>query len=138
MTDQGQGQSPRQPPQARRILVVEDNELNRDMLSRRLGRKGFDVMLAADGREGVELARTGNPDLILMDMRLPDLDGWHVTQLLKEDAATRRIPVIALTAHAADRDRATALQAGCDDFDTKPVEMNRLLGKIEALLARNS
>ena len=121
-------------PRQRRILVVEDNELNRDMLSRRLGKKGFEVLIAADGRQGVELARTGEPDLILMDMRLPDLDGWHVTQLLKEDAATRGIPVIALTAHAADRDRQTALEAGCDDFDTKPVELERLLGKIEALL----
>ena len=138
MTDQGQGKPQQSSVQARRILVVEDNELNRDMLSRRLGRKGFDVMLAADGREGVELARTAAPDLILMDMRLPDLDGWHVTQLLKEDAATSRIPVIALTAHAADRDRATALQAGCDEFETKPVELERLLKKIEALLARRS
>ena len=120
----------------RRILVVEDNELNRDMLSRRLGKKGFEVLLATDGREGVELARTGAPDLILMDMRLPDLDGWHVTQLLKEDPATRGIPVIALTAHAADRDRQTALEAGCDDFETKPVELDRLLAKIEGLLDR--
>jgi two-component system cell cycle response regulator DivK len=122
----------------RRILVVEDNELNRDMLSRRLGKKGFEVVLATDGREGVAQARAGAPDLILMDMGLPDLDGWHVTQLLKEDQATRHIPVIALTAHTADRDRATALEAGCDDFDTKPVELDRLLGKIEALLGRRS
>ena len=120
----------------RRILLVEDNELNRDMLSRRLGKKGFEVLIAADGREGAALARAQLPDLVLMDMRLPDLDGWHVTQLLKEDPTTSRIPVIALTAHAADRDRETALEAGCDDFDTKPVEMERLLGKIEALLGR--
>ena len=125
-----------QHQQQRRILLVEDNELNRDMLSRRLGRKGFDVLLAADGREGAELARSAAPDLILMDMRLPDFDGWHVTRQLKEDQATARIPVIALTAHASDDDRETALGAGCDDFDTKPVEMDRLLGKIEALLQR--
>ena len=121
--------------QQRRILIVEDNELNRDMLSRRLGKKGFEVLLAADGRAGVELARAGAPDLILMDMRLPDVDGWSVTRQLKGDEATRRIPVIALTAHVMERDRDAALQAGCDDFDTKPVELDRLLGKIETLLA---
>ncbi len=122
--------------QQRRILLVEDNELNRDMLSRRLGKKGFEVMLATDGREGVELAKAQAPDLILMDMRLPDMDGWAVTRQLKVDEATSHIPVIALTAHAMDRDRDAALQAGCDDFDTKPVELERLLGKIEALLAK--
>ena len=106
------------------------------MLSRRLERKGFEVLLAVDGREGVELARTQSPDVILMDMRLPDLDGWSATRALKEDAATRHIPVIALTAHAMDRDRDSALAAGCDDFDTKPVELERLLGKIETLLGR--
>ncbi|CAA9445132.1 MAG: Signal transduction response regulator [uncultured Phycisphaerae bacterium] len=121
----------------RRILLVEDNELNRDMLSRRLGKKGFEVVLAADGREGVALARAQVPDLILMDLRLPDFDGWHVTRQLKEDRATSAIPVIALTAHAMDRDRDAALEAGCDDFDTKPVELERLLGKIEALLQKN-
>jgi CheY-like chemotaxis protein len=121
-------------PQQRRILLVEDNELNRDMLSRRLERKGFDVVIAADAREGLSLARARSPDLILMDMRLPDLDGWNATRQLKADDATRQIPVIALTAHAMDRDRDLALAAGCDDFDTKPVEMERLLGKIETLL----
>ena len=136
MGEQHQPQQGQPPPPPRRILLVEDNELNRDMLSRRLGRKGFEVMLATDGRQGAELARTGSPDLILMDMRLPDVDGWDVTRQLKGDDATRRIPVIALTAHAMDRDRAAALEAGCDDFDTKPVELDRLLGKIEALLGR--
>ena len=131
-----QQQQPRPQQQQRRILLVEDNELNRDMLSRRLGRKGFEVMLATDGRQGAELARTGSPDLILMDMRLPDVDGWDVTRQLKGDDATRDIPVIALTAHAMDRDRDAALAAGCDDFDTKPVEFERLLGKIRALLGR--
>ena len=124
--------------QPRRILLVEDNELNRDMLSRRLGKKGFEVLLATDGRQGVEVARARAPDLILMDMRLPDLDGWAVTRQLKADEATRAIPVIALTAHAMERDRDTALQAGCDDFDTKPVELDRLLEKIERLLAKPS
>src|SRR5205814_4828822 len=115
-------------------LLVEDNELNRDMLSRRLERKGFDVLMAADAAEGLSLARAQSPDLILMDMRLPDLDGWNATRRLKADDLTRQIPVIALTAHAMDRDRDLALAAGCDDFDTKPVEMERLLGKIETLL----
>jgi CheY-like chemotaxis protein len=124
--------------QQRRILLVEDNELNRDMLSRRLGKRGFEVLLATDGREGVELARAHAPDLILMDMRLPDLDGWAVTRQLKAGEATRAIPVIALTAHAMERDRDAALQAGCDDFDTKPVELARLLEKIERLLGRAS
>jgi CheY-like chemotaxis protein len=106
------------------------------MLSRRLERNGFEVLMAVDGREGIALARAQSPDLILMDMRLPDLDGWSATRALKEDDTTRRIPVIALTAHAMDRDRDAALAAGCDDFDTKPVELERLLGKIETLLAR--
>jgi CheY-like chemotaxis protein len=123
-----------QPQQQRRILLIEDNELNRDMLSRRLERKGFDVLMAADAKEGLSLARAQSPDLILMDMRLPDLDGWDATRQLKADDATRQIPVIALTAHAMDRDRDLALAAGCDDFDTKPVEIERLLGKIEKLL----
>jgi two-component system, cell cycle response regulator DivK len=118
----------------RRILIVEDNELNRDMLSRRLERKGFAVLMAVDGRSGVELARAQQPDLILMDMRLPDLDGVAATRTLKGDAATKDIPVIALTAHTMDRDRDAALAAGCDDFDTKPVELERLLAKIERLL----
>jgi two-component system, cell cycle response regulator DivK len=121
----------------RRILLVEDNELNRDMLSRRLEKKGFQVLMAADGRQGIELARADAPDLILMDMRLPDIDGWAATRQLKGDSSTSRIPVIALTAHALERDRDLALAAGCDEFDTKPVELDRLLEKIEALLARS-
>lgn len=120
----------------RRILLVEDNELNRDMLSRRLEKNGFEVLMASDGTEGVELARTQSPDLILMDMRLPDIDGWEATRQLKTNETTRNIPVIALTAHAMDLDRDAALAAGCDDFDTKPVELERLLGKIHALLSR--
>ena len=121
-------------PHQRRILLVEDNELNRDMLSRRLERKGFDVLIAADAAEGLSIARAQSPDLILMDMRLPDLDGWSATRQLKADDSTRQIPVIALTAHAMDRDRDLALAAGCDDFDTKPVEMDRLIEKINALI----
>src|SRR4051812_2070736 len=105
-----------------RILLVEDNELNRDMLSRRLDKKGFSVLMAADGRQGIEFARAHRPDLILMDMRLPDIDGWAATRELKADANTSRIPVIALTAHATERDRDLALAAGCNEFDTKPVE----------------
>jgi CheY-like chemotaxis protein len=120
--------------QQRRILLVEDNELNRDMLSRRLERKGFDVLMAADATEGLSIARAQSPDLILMDMRLPDVDGWSATRQLKADDSTRQIPVIALTAHAMDRDRDLALAAGCDDFDTKPVEFDRLLEKINALI----
>jgi CheY-like chemotaxis protein len=125
-----------QSAQQRRILLVEDNELNRDMLSRRLERKGYQVLMAADGRTGVELARTAAPDLILMDMRLPEIDGCAATRELKSNPPTASIPVIALTAHAQDPDRDAALQAGCDDFDTKPVEMERLLGKIQTLLNR--
>ena len=106
------------------------------MLSRRLEKKGYAVLLAEGGRDGVSLAQTQCPDLILMDMRLPDIDGWSATRQLKADPATRRIPVIALTAHASDRDRDDALAAGCDDFDTKPVELSRLLEKIETLIAR--
>jgi CheY-like chemotaxis protein len=124
--------------QQRRILLVEDNELNRDMLSRRLERKGFDVLMAADATEGLSIARAQSPDLILMDMRLPDIDGWNATRQLKADDATRQIPVVALTAHATDRDRDLALAAGCDDFDTKPVEIDRLLGKINALIERTN
>jgi CheY-like chemotaxis protein len=118
-----------------RILLVEDNELNRDMLSRRLEKKGFEILMATDATEALRVARTQNPDLILMDMRLPDLDGWSATRQLKSDETTSRIPVIALTAHAMDKDRASALAAGCDDFDTKPVELERLMAKIEKLLA---
>ena len=118
-----------------RILLVEDNEMNRDMLSRRLERKGFEVVLAVDGLGGVEMAAAHAPDLVLMDMSLPVLDGWEATRRLKAAPATRHIPVIALTAHAMSGDRERALEAGCDDYDTKPIELPRLLGKIEALLA---
>ena len=117
-----------------KILLVEDNEMNRDMLSRRLQRRGYEVVLAFDGESGVEMAQTEAPDLVLMDMSLPVLDGWEATRRLKADAATRHIPVIALTAHAMSSDRDKALEAGCDDYDTKPVELPRLLVKIAALL----
>ena len=117
-----------------KILLVEDNELNREMLSRRLVRKGFEVVIAVDGLQGVALAGSAKPDLILMDMSLPGIDGWEATRLLKADAATRAVPVLALTAHAMSDDRAKAMAAGCDDFDTKPVDLHRLLGKMDALL----
>jgi CheY-like chemotaxis protein len=118
-----------------KILLVEDNEMNRDMLSRRLERKGYQVVLAVDGQSGVEMAQTQAPDLILMDMSLPVLDGWEATRRLKTNAATQHILVIGLTAHAMSSDRDKALEAGCDDYDTKPIELPRLLGKIEALLS---
>jgi len=121
-----------------RILLVEDNEMNRDMLSRRLIRKGYDVVMAEDGRQGVELAGTALPDLILMDMSLPVIDGWEATRRIKASEATKAIPVIALTAHAMVGSQEHALDAGCDDFDTKPIDLPRLLGKIEALLQRGS
>ncbi len=121
-------------PKARTILLVEDNEMNRDMLSRRLERKGYMVQIAVDGQEGVEMARTAAPDLILMDMSLPVLDGWEATRRLRAEAATSKIPIIAVTAHAMSSDREKALDAGCDDYDTKPIELTRLLGKMEALL----
>ena len=117
-----------------RILVVEDNEMNRDMLSRRLARKNYEVLVAVDGGEGVVMARSEAPDLILMDMSLPVVDGWEATRQLKASAETKAIPIIALTAHAMSGDREKAMEAGCDDYDTKPVELPRLLGKIEALL----
>jgi len=117
-----------------KLLLVEDNEMNRDMLSRRLERKGYEVVLAVDGLSGVEMAEAQTPDLILMDMSLPVLDGWEATRRLKATAATQHIPIIALTAHAMSSDRDKALEAGCDDYDTKPVELPRLIGKIEALL----
>ncbi len=117
-----------------KILLVEDNEMNRDMLSRRLARRGYDVVIAGDGAAAIELALTESPGLILMDMSLPVLDGWEATARLKADDRTRSIPVIALTAHAMTADRDRALAAGCDDFDTKPVDLQRLLGKIETLL----
>jgi two-component system, cell cycle response regulator DivK len=117
-----------------KILLVEDNELNRDMLSRRLERKGFQVVAAADGQQGIDLAMREDPDLILMDMDLPIIDGWEATRRVKAGANTRAIPVIALTAHAMVGDRDKALAAGCDDYDTKPIDFPRLLGKIETLL----
>jgi two-component system cell cycle response regulator DivK len=119
------------------ILLVEDNEMNRDMLSRRLERKGFRVLTAEDGQQGVDLAIQEQPDLILMDMSLPVLDGWGATRLLKGSPETKDIPVIALTAHAMAKDEKEAYQAGCDDFDTKPVELSRLLEKITAALEKS-
>ena len=116
------------------ILIVEDNEMNRDMLSRRLRTRGYDVLLAVDGADGIDVARTGAPDLILMDMSLPVVDGWEATRRMKADQALRGIPVIALTAHAMANDRDKAIEAGCDDYDTKPIELPRLLGKMETLL----
>lgn len=116
------------------ILLVEDNEMNRDMLSRRLERKGYRVITAPDGVQGNALARSESPDLILMDMSLPVMNGWEATRLLKADRATRHIPVIALTAHALATDRVKAIQAGCDDYDTKPVDFARLQEKINSLL----
>jgi CheY-like chemotaxis protein len=117
-----------------RILLVEDNEMNRDMLSRRLARRGFEVLLAEDGEEAIAVAGREPLDLILMDLSLPVLDGWEATRRLKGAEATAGIPVLALTAHAMSTDRDRALEAGCDDYDTKPVDMPRLLGKIERLL----
>lgn len=117
-----------------KILLVEDNEMNRDMLSRRLQRKGYEVAMAVDGRQGVEMARAGGFDLILMDMSLPEIDGWEATRQLRAVPETRTVPIIGLTAHAMAGDREKALEAGCNDYDTKPVELPRLLGKIEALL----
>jgi len=119
-----------------KILLVEDNEMNRDMLSRRLEKRGYTVSIAIDGGAGVALAKSELPDLILMDMSLPVLDGWDATRQVKADPATAKIPVIALTAHAMESDRQKALEAGCDDFDTKPVELPRLLLKIEELLKK--
>ena len=117
-----------------RLLYVEDNEMNRDMLSRRLQRRGFEVLIAADGEQGLAIAAAEQPDLILMDMSLPILDGWEATRRLKAAPGTERIPVIGLTAHAMATDRDKCLEAGCDDYDTKPVELGRLLQKIERLL----
>ncbi|MDH3732487.1 MAG: response regulator [Gemmatimonadota bacterium] len=121
-----------------RILLVEDNEMNRDMLSRRLTRRGFEVAIAVDGREGVEQASTGEYDLVLMDMSLPEIDGWEATRQLRANPDTESLPIIALTAHAMAGDREKALEAGCDDYDTKPIELKRLLSKIEALLPDGS
>jgi two-component system cell cycle response regulator DivK len=117
-----------------KILLVEDNEMNRDMLSRRLQRKGYEVAMAVDGRQGVEMARGGGYDLILMDMSLPEIDGWEATRQLRAAPETVAVPIIGLTAHAMAGDREKALEAGCNDYDTKPVELPRLLSKIEALL----
>ena len=117
----------------KRILLVEDNETNADMLSRRLARRGYHISLARDGEQGLHMARTDPPDLILMDMSLPVMTGWQAARELKEDPGTRPIPVIALTAHAMAGDRDKALEVGCDDYDTKPVDLERLLAKIEAL-----
>jgi len=117
-----------------KILLVEDNEMNRDMLSRRLERRGYDVVIAVDGQQGVDLAQSTQPDLILMDMSLPIIDGWEATRQLKGMEKVKATPIIALTAHAMSGDREKALEAGCDDYDTKPIELPRLLGKIEALL----
>lgn len=118
-----------------KVLLIEDNEENRDALSRHLQRRGYEVVMAVDGRQGVAIARSEAPHLILMDMSLPVLDGWEATRQLKADPQTAPIPVIALTAHAMAGDRAKALEAGCDDYDTKPVDFPRLLGKIKSLLA---
>jgi two-component system cell cycle response regulator DivK len=118
----------------KKILLVEDNEMNRDMLSRRLGRNGFEVLLAVDGEQAVSVATADIPDLILMDMSLPVIDGWEATRRIKATATTAHIPIIALTAHAMAGDREKAIAAGCDDYDTKPIELARLIGKIEALL----
>ncbi len=117
-----------------KILLVEDNEMNRDMLSRRLSRRGYEVVIAVDGEHGLAMAQSEMPDLILMDMSLPVLDGWEATRRLKSAPETRSIPVIALTAHAMAGDKAKALSAGCDDYDTKPIELRRLLGKIQGQL----
>lgn len=117
-----------------KILLVEDNELNRDMLSRRLTRRGYEVVIAVDGQEGVDKAHSESPALILMDMSLPKIDGWEATRQLKGDDSTKSIPIIALTAHAMRGDREKALESGCDDYDTKPVDLPRLIEKIEKLL----
>ncbi len=120
-----------------RILLVEDNEMNRDMLARRLQRKGYDVEMAVDGRQGVDMATGGAYDLILMDMSLPEIDGWEATRQIRAKPDTESIPIIALTAHAMAGDRERALEAGCDDYDTKPIELERLLSKIESLLKKS-
>ena len=117
-----------------KVLLVEDNEMNRDMLSRRLIRRGFQVVFAMDGQQGIDLARSERPDIVLMDMSLPVIDGWEATRRLKANDATRSVPVIGLTAHAMSGDREKAIEAGCDDYDTKPVELDRLICKIERLL----
>ena len=120
-----------------KILLVEDNENNRDMLSRRLVRRGFDVLTAVNGQEGIDIARAEAPELILMDMGLPVMDGWEATRRIKKDPDIQNIPVIALTAHAMSGDRSKALDAGCNDYETKPIDLNRLLGKMQSLLEKN-
>lgn len=122
----------------RRILLVEDNEMNRDMLSRRLRRRGYEVIIAVDGQQGVAMAQSSSPDIVLMDMSLPVMDGWQATRTLKASPDTKEIPVIALTAHAMSTDREKAMEAGCDDYDTKPIELTRLIAKMESLMARIS
>jgi two-component system, cell cycle response regulator DivK len=117
-----------------KLLLIEDNEMNRDMLSRRLIRRGYEVAIAVDGDQGVTMAQSEKPDLVLMDMSLPVIDGWEATRRIKSSEETRHLPVIGLTAHAMAGDREKALEAGCDDYDTKPIELERLIGKIEALL----
>ncbi len=120
-----------------KILLIEDNEMNRDMLSRRLKRRGYEVLIAVDGAKGIEMTNSETPDLILMDMSLPIMDGWEATRKIKADPATKSIPVIALTAHAMSGDRQKALSAGCDDYDTKPIDLSRLLNKIQAFLGED-
>ena len=120
-----------------KILLVEDNEMNWDMLSRRLGRRGYDVVVAVDGEQGVSMSRSEGPDLILMDMSLPIIDGWEATRRIKAEPETSQIPIIALTAHAMVGDKEKAMEAGCDDYDTKPIEFPRLMEKIEAALTKD-
>lgn len=119
-----------------KLLLVEDNEMNRDMLSRRLERRGYEVNIAVDGKAGIEKAKSGGYDLVLMDMSLPEVDGWEATRQLRAAAETHSLPIIALTAHAMADDREKALEAGCNDYDTKPIEFSRLLEKIEQLLIK--
>ncbi len=121
-----------------KVLLVEDNKMNRDMLSRRLIKRGYEVVMAVDGQEGVDMAGTVSPDIILLDMSLPVVDGWEAAKILKKEDSTKGIPVIALTAHAMAGDKEKALETGCDDYDTKPVDFKRLLGKMEALLGTRS
>ena len=121
-----------------KILLVEDNEMNRDMLSRRLIRRGYEVAVAVDGAQGVAMAQSEKPDLVLMDLSLPGIDGWEATRRIKAGAETKHLPVIGLTAHAMAGDREKALEAGCDDYDTKPIELDRLIGKIESLLSNGA
>jgi CheY-like chemotaxis protein len=121
-----------------KLLLVEDNEMNRDMLSRRLIRRGYEVAVAVDGAQGVAMAQSEKPDLVLMDLSLPGIDGWEATRRIKAGAETKHLPVIGLTAHAMAGDREKALEAGCDDYDTKPIELERLIGKIESLLPNDA